>query len=56
MILVHEIKRQIVGFSKNFCFDADIDKFISGAKAVFDSDGGDAEEYFMLRLRLKKGV
>ena len=41
---------------KRFYFDADIDKFIGGEKAVFDSDGGDAEEYFMLRLRLKKGV
>lgn len=41
---------------KRFYFDRDTDKFINGEKAVFDSIGGDAEEYFMLRLRLKKGV
>ena len=42
--------------NKRFYSDADIDKFINGEKAVFDSSGGDREEYFMLSLRLKKGV
>ena len=41
---------------KRFYFESDLDKFICGEKAVFDSEGGDCEEYFMLRLRLKKGV
>ena len=41
---------------KRFYFDRDTDKFINGEKAVFDGEGGDSEEYFMLRLRLKKGV
>ncbi len=41
---------------QRFYFDSSVDNFINGAKAVYDSSGGDGEEYFMLRLRLKKGV
>jgi len=41
---------------KRFYFESDTDSFIKGEKAVFDSFGGDAEEYIMLRLRLKKGL
>lgn len=41
---------------KRFYFESDTQAFIAGEKAVFDDLGGDAEEYIMLRLRLKKGV
>ncbi len=41
---------------KRFYFDSDTEGFINGEKAVFDSLGGDAEEYIMLRLRLKNGL
>ncbi len=41
---------------KRFYFESDTDSFIKGEKAVFDSFGGDAEDYIMLRLRLKKGL
>ena len=30
--------------------------FIKGIKPVYDGDGGDAEEYIMLRLRLAEGL
>ena len=41
---------------KRFCFESDTRSFIDGEKAIFDSYGGDAEEYIMLKLRLKKGL
>ena len=41
---------------KRFYFESDTECFINGEKAVFDDFGGDAEEYIMLRLRLKKGL
>ena len=40
---------------KRFYFESDSEKFINGAEAVFDDNGGDYEEYIMLRLRLKEG-
>ncbi len=41
---------------KRFYFECDTKSFIKGEKAVFDSYGGDCEEYIMLKLRLKKGI
>lgn len=41
---------------KRFCFESDTESFIKGEKVTFDSLGGDAEEYIMLKLRLKKGL
>lgn len=41
---------------KRFYFHSDTQDFIKGEKAVFDDFGGDAEEYIMLKLRLKKGL
>ena len=41
---------------KRFYFESDTQKFINGSKAVFDDFGGDAEEYIMLKLRMKKGI
>ena len=41
---------------KRFYFESDTESFINGEKAVFDDLGGDAEEYIMLKLRLKKGL
>ena len=41
---------------KRFYFESDSKKFINGAEAVFDGNGGDYEEYIMLRLRLKEGL
>lgn len=41
---------------KRFYFENDTLGFIYGAKAVFDDFGGNAEEYIMLKLRLKKGL
>lgn len=41
---------------KRFYFESDTEKFVKGGKVVFDSFGGDAEEYIMLRLRLKEGL
>ena len=40
---------------KRFYFQSDTQGFINGERAVFDDLGGDAEEYIMLKLRLKKG-
>ncbi len=37
-------------------FDRDINDFLNGCEPVFDSYGGDFEEYAMLRLRLTKGI
>jgi oxygen-independent coproporphyrinogen-3 oxidase len=41
---------------KRFYFESDTEKFINGEKAIFDCCGSDAEEYIMLKLRLKKGL
>ena len=41
---------------KRFYLESDTESFINGEKAVFDDLGGDAEEYIMLKLRLKKGL
>ncbi len=41
---------------KRFYFLSDTESFIKGEKAIFDSFGGDSEEYIMLKLRLKKGL
>ena len=41
---------------KRYFFPADINSFIEGKPPVFDCDGGDKEEYIMLRLRLKEGL
>lgn len=41
---------------KRYYFSNDIDAFISGESPVFDCDGGNMEEYIMLRLRLKQGL
>ena len=41
---------------KRFYFERDTQGFIKGAPAVFDCNGNDAEEYIMLRLRMKKGL
>ncbi len=42
--------------NKRFYFERDTDGFINGSNAVFDSFGGDEEEFVMLKLRLKKGL
>ncbi len=42
--------------NKRFYFERDTDGFINGSNAVFDSFGGDEEEFIMLKLRLKKGL
>lgn len=41
---------------KRFYFPSDTESFIKGEKVIFDSYGGDCEEYIMLKLRLKKGL
>ena len=41
---------------KRYYFLNDINSFIDGIPPVFDCDGGDKEEYIMLRLRLKAGL
>lgn len=41
---------------KRFYYERDFDSFLEGAEPVFDSLGGDEEEYIMLRLRLKDGL
>lgn len=41
---------------KRFYFESDTEDFIKGEKAVFDSFGGDWEEYIMLKLRMTKGL
>lgn len=41
---------------KRFFFERDINSFINGEKAVYDTTGGDREEYIMLRLRLADGI
>ena len=41
---------------KRFYFESDTQGFIDGNEAIFDCDGHTAEEYIMLRLRLKNGL
>lgn len=41
---------------KRFYYTRDMKAFIKGTKPVYDGDGGDAEEYIMLRLRLAEGL
>ncbi len=41
---------------KRFFYPRDIKHFLSGGEPVQDGDGGDFEEYIMLRLRLADGV
>lgn len=41
---------------KRFYYPRDIDAFRLGCEPVPDGDGGDEEEYIMLRLRLAEGV
>ena len=41
---------------KRFFFERDINAFIQGEKTVYDADGGDSEEYIMLKLRLSDGI
>ena len=41
---------------KRFYFERDINSFVNGEKAVYDTTGGDREEYIMLRLRLSDGI
>ena len=41
---------------KRFYYPRDMKAFIKGTEPVYDGDGGDAEEYIMLRLRLAEGL
>lgn len=41
---------------KRFFCERDLDGYIHGGKAVFDTSGGDAEERFMLALRTDEGL
>ncbi|MBE6751618.1 MAG: radical SAM family heme chaperone HemW [Ruminococcaceae bacterium] len=41
---------------KRYYFENDINSFLNGKPPVFDCDGGDEEEFIMLRLRLKQGL
>ncbi len=41
---------------KRFYFENNLESFINGEKPVFDSTGGDRNEYIMLRLRLQEGL
>ncbi len=41
---------------KRFFYDRDINKFLQGAAPTPDGEGGDREEYLMLRLRLRDGI
>lgn len=41
---------------KRFYFEASKEAFINGQRPVFDCNGGDFEEYVMLRLRLSSGL
>ena len=41
---------------KRFYYERDFEAFLKGAEPVFDSYGGDEEEYIMLRLRLREGL
>ena len=41
---------------KRFYYDRDFNKFLSNCDVIYDGDGGDSEEYIMLRLRLSEGL
>jgi oxygen-independent coproporphyrinogen-3 oxidase len=41
---------------KRFYYSRSFDDFMGGAEPVDDGDGGDSEEYIMLRLRLSEGL
>lgn len=41
---------------KRFYFPRDFDSFIKNPVPVYDGEGGDEEEYIMLRLRLSEGI
>ncbi len=41
---------------KRYFFNRDIEEFLKGTPPIFDCDGGDYEEYIMLKLRLKEGL
>ncbi|MGN1479232.1 MAG: radical SAM family heme chaperone HemW [Acutalibacteraceae bacterium] len=41
---------------KRFFYPRDIERFMSGGACVFDSYGGELNEYIMLRLRLREGL
>lgn len=41
---------------KRFYYPHDIERFVSGGEPIFDSYGGDLQEYIMLRLRLGEGL
>ncbi len=41
---------------KRFYFTDDTEEFIQGKDPVFDCLGGDATEYIMLRMRMRKGI
>lgn len=41
---------------KRFYYPRDIEYFKDGGEPIFDCDGGDEEEYIMLRLRLGEGI
>ena len=41
---------------KRYYFERDLKKYLNEPEMVFDSEGGDEEEYLMLRLRLSDGV
>ncbi len=41
---------------ERFYYPRSLEHFISGGEVVADGDGGDEDEYIMLRLRLKDGV
>ncbi len=41
---------------KRFYFPRDFDSFIKKTAAIYDGEGGDEEEYIMLRLRLTEGI
>lgn len=41
---------------KRFFYERDFDSFILGEEPVYDGEGGDKDEYIMLRLRLCEGL
>ena len=41
---------------KRYYYDRDFNKFLSGCDMVYDGEGGDKDEYIMLRLRLSSGL
>ncbi|MBQ7006170.1 MAG: radical SAM family heme chaperone HemW [Clostridia bacterium] len=41
---------------KRFYFPRDFDSFIKSPQPIYDGEGGDEEEYIMLRLRLSQGI